>query len=1021
MVFTKTTAFRHDSIPAGIAAIEQLGAVHGFGVDATEDASRFNAESLGQYEAVIFLNTSGDMLDAVQQAAFEAYVRGGGGFVGVHGAAAGEYEWAWYGGLVGAFFKDHPQPQDATVLVLDRGHPSTQHLPDRWQRFDEWYNYRTNPRSDVHVLAALDEGSYEGGTMNHDHPITWAHRYDGGRAWYTGLGHTVEGYADPRFLQHLLGGIEWAAGIAPGQVDATRAAHYEKVVLMEAVTDPMEVAVAEDGRVFVVERHGAVKMWDPAIGAARQVGYVPVNMTIEDGLLGLTLDPNFSDNNWLYVYYAPADGGPQRLSRLTFAGDEVDLGSEKILLEIPTQRELCCHSGGSLAFDPQGNLYLSTGDNSMPADRAGSPLDERPGRKYYDAQRSSGNTNDLRGKILRIRPQPDGTYTIPDGNLFPGDALHRPEIYTMGHRNPFRIAIDAKTGDLYWGDIGNGDPPNNRGPWGWDEWNRAQQAGNFGWPYFAGKNEPYHDYNYETEAVGDAFDPAAPRNESPNNTGAQVLPPAQPALIWYTYGMSEDFPELGAGGINPMAGPIYRYNAAKAGPRALPAYYDGRFIIYEWMRNWVKVVTFDDDGEILKIDPFLPGTAFIRPMDMEIGPDGALYIVEWGDTFWGSNDNAQVVRLDYYGSEARPPLAEARATVTSGAAPLQVGFEANMNQPQDDCRDYAWDFDDDGRSEADAARAVFAYEQPGTYTARLTVTCASGLQASDTVTITVGNTAPSITIDWPLEGGFFDFDESIAYRLRVSDAEDDTMPPERVTVQPFTGFDTHRLPLEAQTGPEGFITITRAFTHTPDLHFVDRFAVLEARYTDGGVPGLGALTATARITLQPKRKEAEHVAISHNATRKTYGTHPASKEYEATALTVMTVGDGAYVSYAPVNLANIQSMTFRLKARAPGVIEVRLDAPNGPLLAETTLDEASMAPAPAGPQTRAVAQMHGSGVEGLDVDAYQGWMETTVPVTDPGGTHHLFLVFRSEAAKAFLELDWIRFNGLGMSYETMQQ
>ena len=272
-----------------------------------------------------------------------------------------------------------------------------------------------------------------------------------------------------------------------------------------------------------------------------------------------------------------------------------------------------------------------------------------------------------------------------------------------------------------------------------------------------------------------------------------------------------------------------------------------------------------------------------------------------------------------------------------------------------------------------------------------------------------------------MEGGFFDFDEPIAYRLRVSDAEDDTMPPERVTVQPFTGFDTHMLPLEAQTGPEGFITITHAFTHTPDLHFVDRFAVLEARYTDGGVPGLGALTATAHITLQPKRKEAEHVAISHNATRKTYGTHPASKEYEATALTVMTVGDGAYVSYAPVNLANIQSMTFRLKARAPGVIEVRLDAPNGPLLAEATLDEASMAPAPAGPQTRAVAQMHGSGVEGLDVDAYQGWMETTVPVTDPGGTHHLFLVFRSEAAKAFLELDWIRFNGLGMSYETMQQ
>ena len=212
LVFSKTAGFRHSSIPTGIAAIQQLGAANGFTVTATEDAAAFTVANLAQYQAVVWLSTTGDVLDANQQGAFESYLAGGGGYVGVHAAADTEYDWPFYGGLVGAWFSSHPAIQQATVRVEDRTNPSTAHLPAAWVRTDEWYNYRTNPRANVHVLASLDESSYSGGTMGGDHPITWCQNYGGGRAWYTGLGHTEESYADPNFTRMLLGGIQIAAG-----------------------------------------------------------------------------------------------------------------------------------------------------------------------------------------------------------------------------------------------------------------------------------------------------------------------------------------------------------------------------------------------------------------------------------------------------------------------------------------------------------------------------------------------------------------------------------------------------------------------------------------------------------------------------------------------------------------------------------------------------------------------------------------------------------------------------------------
>jgi type 1 glutamine amidotransferase len=225
LVFTKTTGFRHASIPAAIQAVEQLGTRNGFEVDATEDAAAFTDSSLARYDAVLFLMTTGDVLDDGQQAAFERYIRAGGGFVGVHSAADTEYDWPWYGGLLGTHFASHPAIQSATIDVASPRDPSTADLPARWTRTDEWYNFSSNPRGSVHVLATLDETTYSPGegAMGADHPIAWSHAYDGGRAWYTGGGHTDESYSEPLFLGHLLGGIRYAMGTpesAPAQPKA---------------------------------------------------------------------------------------------------------------------------------------------------------------------------------------------------------------------------------------------------------------------------------------------------------------------------------------------------------------------------------------------------------------------------------------------------------------------------------------------------------------------------------------------------------------------------------------------------------------------------------------------------------------------------------------------------------------------------------------------------------------------------------------------------------------------------------
>src|SRR5687767_13492927 len=601
LVFSKTAGYRHSSIETGIAAVQKLGRENGFAVETTEDAGAFAERNLRRFRAVVFLNTTGDVLNATQQDAFERYIQAGGGWVGIHSATDTEYEWPWYGRLAGAYFASHPNDPNVrrgTFRVLDKTHPSTEGLPDRWEREDEFYNFKSiNPA--IRVLVDIDEKSYQGGTNGDRHAMSWYHAYDGGRAFYTNMGHTEATFSEPLFLRHLLGGLRYAMGT--GALDYRRARpeenRFAKVVLADKLNEPVELAVLPDERVLFIERRGAVNIYTPATRRYTKIATIPVSLKYlngndaEDGLLGLAADPSFASNGWIYLYYSPAGPDPKNvLARYTMKGDSLDLTSAKIILEVAVQRDECCHTGGSIAFDRQGNLYLSTGDNTNPFATGYAPIDERPGRSPWDAQKGSGNTNDLRGKILRIRPQPDGSYTIPEGNLFPpGTPRTPPEIYTMGHRNPYRIAVDKRTGFLYWGDVGPDASVDsvNRGPAGHDEFGQARRAGNFGWPYFVADNKAYVDVAKAPDSLtpGPRFDPARPVNDSPNNTGLNELPPAQKAFIWYPYGPSDEFPLLGSGGRTAMAGPVFYLDDFPSAVRPFPAYYDRKLLIYEWMRG----------------------------------------------------------------------------------------------------------------------------------------------------------------------------------------------------------------------------------------------------------------------------------------------------------------------------------------------------------------------------------------------------------------------------------------------------
>ncbi|MDN4501779.1 ThuA domain-containing protein [Alteromonadaceae bacterium BrNp21-10] len=682
LVYSKTNGFRHDSIAAGIKAITTLAAKDDISVTASEQPSLFSLNYLLQFDAIVFLNTTGDVLNDEQQLAMEHYIQAGGGFVGIHAAADTEWQegdWHWYWRLVGGIFNGHPSApsnvQQAKLTVVDKQHAATKGLPDNFELADEWYDFKNlNPaRND---LLVVDESSYQGGKQSEYHPVAWFHEYDGGRAFYTSLGHSIEAYSNTLFLQHLRGGLQYAIGNGkPTNLTQIRPPQYkfEKQVLSSELNEPMSLDFFANGDILIGERPGSVKLYESKTGTLTQVAQVDSAFIseLEMGLQGVAVEQRANKPTGIYISYTAYYGEEvhMRLSRFNWVNSAIDMASEKVLLHYLVEQN-CCHMGGDIELAEDGSLFLSTGDNTNPFKQNGyGPIDVRAGHAHSDAQRSSANSQDLRGKVIRILPQDDGSYRIPEGNLFSDLAQGRPEIYVMGTRNAFTVTYDDISGELFYGDIGPdaGKYSEQQGSRGYDEINRVTQAGYFGWPLFIGDNQPYRKYDYATQlATSELFDPAAPINDSPNNTGTKALPATQKPLLWYPYGNSDKFPELGNGGRNALVMDVYRANDYPQASR-YPDYYDGKLFIMDFMRKWIKAVDFSADNKVQVIDALAPQIDLTLPIDGRFGPDGNLYVLEYGSAWFEDNPDARLSKIAYVADAQAPQKAQSR--VEQNAAP----------------------------------------------------------------------------------------------------------------------------------------------------------------------------------------------------------------------------------------------------------------------------------------------------------------------------------------------------------------
>jgi cytochrome c len=437
-------------------------------------------------------------------------------------------------------------------------------------------------------------------------------------------------------------------------VAAVSAAPIQNDTIAEGFRDPMSIAVAPDGDVYVVEREGRLLRIRPETGGVFEVGNLPVSAlraanpksdsAVEDGLQGIALDPKFTQNQRVFLYYSDPEKLIDRLSRFEMKDGKLDLASELTVLEVAVQRhDRICHHGGSVQFGPGGLLYLSVGDNTNPFASDGyAPIDNRENRMPWDSQRGAGNTNDLRGKVLRIRPTETG-YEIPAGNLFPvGTAKTRPEIYAMGCRNPFRISIDPKNSVVYWGEVGpDAAKPSEKGPAGHDEINQAKVAGNFGWPFLVANNKPYPIMDFATGKPGRMTDPAAPKNTGIRNTGLVDLPPGQPAFIWYPYAESAEFPIMGKGGRNAMAGPVFYFDPARR-YNILPREDNHTLLTYDWIRGKIWKAKLGEGEKLASLTVLDEG--YRHPMDMEMANDGSIWLLDYGSEWW-FNKNGFLSRL----------------------------------------------------------------------------------------------------------------------------------------------------------------------------------------------------------------------------------------------------------------------------------------------------------------------------------------------------------------------------------------
>ncbi|MDI1465037.1 discoidin domain-containing protein [Catellatospora sp. KI3] len=779
---------------------------------------------------------------------------------------------------------------------------------------------------------------------------------------------------------------------------------FEKVKLDGGLSmgEPIELSVLPDGKVLYINRGtssggGQVRLYNPATATTTVALTLALDARFEDGLIGITLHPQFAGNRWVYLFYSPAVTPlVNRISRFTFNPSTLvlDAASETKLIEWPTERRLCCHSAGSMTWDSNGNLYFAVGDNTNSGgDSAGmAPIDERTSRDaQYDAQRTAGNTNDLRGKINRIHPESNGTYTIPAGNLFPvGTAQTRPEIYTMGNRNPYRIWVDKQAGNtLYWGEVGPdaGATIANRGPAAYDEYNRATSPGNYGWPYCGGPNTAYNDWDFAANAPRGWFPcggSTGPVNNSPRNTGLQQLPPTRSALVWEQHGGSREWPALdNPGGCgSPNHAEVYHYNAGLNSPYKWPAYYDNKLIITEYCRNWIKEVQFDNGnpatGNPTVIEPVVAGMPLVHPIDMEFGPDGSLYLLEYGNGYFSGDAAAGLYKINYVAG-GRSPLAVATVNRDNGLAPLAVQFNGTgSSDPDGDPLTYAWDFDNNGTTDSTSANPSYTYSTVGDKRARLTVNDGTGRSGTTLVPIVVGNDRPTVTVGGVPDGGLFGWGDNLTSTAAATDPQDGAIACANVVVRAALGHQEHAHEEGQGTGC-GFTVNTGPVHAGPDSVL---FFVLRGGYTDRGASGTVALTGEKQLTLWPKQWQAEHFVTLN-------GPKVVDQAAAEGGKRLGDIQNGENVRHHGVSLKGITGVKARVSsAGAGGTLSFRYDSPTGPEVARLTVP----------------------GTGGWD-----NYTEVSGTVTRPDdGTHDLYLVFSGTGTGALFDVDSYTFTGAGV-------
>ncbi|MCT2584314.1 ThuA domain-containing protein [Actinophytocola sp. S1-96] len=716
-----------------------------------------------------------------------------------------------------------PEPQESVVNFTDRHHPATAGLPMEVTRTDKWTNWDTNPLGQVHTVAQVEERHYDAGPGANGpfHPISWCRDYDGGRSFYTGMGHTNGSYGETAFRTHLLGALKWTTGMVRADCKATIASNYKVERLtaenqpgeLDQIGEPHGLTIAPEGTVFYVGKAacaenavpqpndwtnpdiglgcGTIHQWDPEAKEVKLLATLDVMgnrgsggelVKNEEGLLGLVTDPNWAENGWLWVYWMPHESidrenriGKRTISRFTYDHDAqtLDLASRVDVLEWDAQIHSCCHAGGGMAFDKDGNLYIGSGDNNSSQGSDGYSGNnwtaEYKGVSFQDARRTSGNTNDLNGKVIRIHPEADGTYTIPEGNLFPeGTAKTRPEIYAMGVRNISRLQIDPEHNWLTTGWVGpDASAPNPElGPAKYETATIMTEAGNHGWPYCMGNKQPYRDRsNTDAEVLTGWYDCDNPLNTSPRNTGLINLPPIKNNMIWYapdgggpvfpnrpnsnvpTYNAEDATytqPYLKGGGQAVMSGPTYHYDRVNTDSGvAWPKYWDDKWFIGDQTNPQNRVaVTVNPEGvpeaqppvfaeDLRKIIPLGGGDNQLNQwMDAKFGPDGALYVLDYGGGFFSVTPNQKLLRITYQGGGPTP------ATTTSSVAVQDQALTHRFNGLKAGGVSWLWEFGDGTTSTE--ANPTHTYKRVGPYTAKLTVTYADGETATIRHAVNVG-------------------------------------------------------------------------------------------------------------------------------------------------------------------------------------------------------------------------------------------------------------------------------------------